>query len=255
MFSTIKGILRPFIPRRVLEARRRYIQEREVKNEDAIFQSKSPRQIFSEIYSKAMWGKVKDSDNFSSGHGSHLSTHVEPYVTAVAEFFQSFAAPKDIVDLGCGDFNVGRQIRPYCANYVACDVVPSLIERNKGKFRQLDVDFRCIDIIEDSLPEGNVVIIRQVLQHLSNDHIHKVVGKLFGYKYLILTEYIPEGGFIPNIDQPTGRFSRLARGIQSGIVLTKEPFLLKVNNERAICSTPEPSGLVTTVVYELPDHV
>lgn len=160
----------------------------------------------------------------------------------------------NVVDCGCGDFNVGSQIRQYCSNYVACDIVPDLIERNKIRFSKFDVDFRVVNIIEDPLPIGDVVIIRQVLQHLSNEHIKQVVNKLRGYRYLILTEYIPEGEFVPNIDQPTGAFSRLARGIQSGIVLTKEPFLLKVKSERTICTTHEPTGLLYTVVYELSEN-
>lgn len=70
-----------------------------------------------------------------------------------------------------------------------------------------------------------------------------------------LTEFVPEDEFIPNLDQPTGICSRLARGIQSGIVLTKEPFSLKVKNERTICTTREPLGLVITIVYEMLDDV
>lgn len=255
LFAIIKSILRPFIPRSVLEARRRLLRERLAREHDAIFLDKNPRYIFSEIYARALWGKTQDSGQFSSGHGSHLAVHVEPYVTAVSGFLRTFEPRLNIVDLGCGDFNVGCQIRQRCAKYVACDVVPALIERNKEKFRQLDVDFRCVDIIEDPLPEGDVVIIRQVLQHLSNEHVERIVRKLHGYKYLILTEFVPEDEFIPNLDQPTGICSRLARGIQSGIVLTKEPFSLKVKNERTICTTREPLGLVITIVYEMLEDV
>lgn len=255
MSTLIKSILKPFVPRSVLEAWRRLLREREVSDHDAIFRDKKPRHIFSEVYAKAMWGKAQNSEQFSSGHGSHMAAHVEPYVAAVSGFIRTFETPLNIVDLGCGDFNVGRQIRQHCAKYVACDIVPELIERNKERFRQLDVDFRCVDIIEDPLPAGDIVIIRQVLQHLSNEHIKQVVNKLCGYRYLVLTEFVPEGEFTPNIDQPTGSFSRLARGIQSGIVLTKEPFSLKMKSERTICISQEPSGLVITIVYELWENV
>lgn len=253
MFSKIKNILKPFIPYSVLQARRRLLHKRTVCVHDTIFENKNPRYIFSEIYDRGLWGKADKSDQFFSGHGSHLADHVDPYITAISEFLQS-AAPPNVVDLGCGDFNVGCQIRPYCARYVACDIVPKLIAYNKEKFRRLDVDFRCVDIIEDPLPEGDVVIIRQVLQHLSNKHIERVLNKLKLYKYVVLTEFVPEGEFIPNIDQPTGSFSRLARGIHSGVVLTRDPFLLKVKSERTICRTLEPLGFVTTIVYDLMEN-
>jgi hypothetical protein len=75
------------------------------------------------------------------------------------------------VDLGCGDFNVGSQLRPYCSEYVACDIVQSLIERNKLKFADRGVEFRALDMASDPLPAGDVVFIRQVLQHMSNAQI------------------------------------------------------------------------------------
>jgi len=254
MHASIKSILRPFIPNSMIKARQRFLAQREVKIHDAIFHNKEPKHIFSEIYAKGMWGKVEDSDSFCSGHGSHLPVHVDLYVAAVSEFLRGFPSPLNVVDCGCGDFNVGSQIRQYCSNYVACDIVPDLIARNKILFKNLNVDFRVVNIIEDELPSGDVVIIRQVLQHLSNEHIKQFVNKIRRYRYLILTEYVPGGEFVPNIDQPTGAFSRLARGIQSGIVLTKEPFLLKAISERTICTTHEQTGLLYTVVYELSEN-
>lgn len=252
MIARIKRILKPLIPHSVLEIRNRLVMNKMVRSHDEIFQGKKLRHIFSEVYAKAIWGKAGDvTDQFFSGHGSHLADHVEPYVAAVSQFLQSCEIPQNVVDLGCGDFNVGSQIRQYGAKYIACDVVPDLIERNQNKFQELDVDFRCIDITEDPLPNGDVVIVRQVLQHLSNEHIKRVVNKLNGFKWLVLTEYVPEGSFPPNVDQPTGSFSRLARGINSGVVLTKEPFSLKVRDEHTICTSNKPSGLVTTIIYEL----
>jgi hypothetical protein len=59
--------------------------------------------------------------------------------------------------------------------------------------------------------------------------------------------------FIPNMDQPTGVSSRMARGLMSGIVLTAPPFLLKAKTERVLCvSYDEDSlGSLVTTVYEL----
>ena len=81
-----------------------------------------------------------------------------------------------------------EQIRANCSNYVACDVVPDLIARNKQVFKELNVDFRVLDMSGEALPDGDIVFIRQVLQHLSNEHIGNVVNKIYQFKYLILTE-------------------------------------------------------------------
>mgnify|MGYP002479352461 CR=1 FL=1 len=109
-----------------------------------------------------------------------MAKHVEPYIKATSDFLSSLGAKPDVVDLGCGDFNVGSRLRPFCEKYVACDVAAPVVEVNREKFADLDVGFRQLDIIESELPEGDAVLIRQVLQHLSNADIEKIVAKLCG---------------------------------------------------------------------------
>jgi SAM-dependent methyltransferase len=209
-------------------------------------------EIFSAIYNQRRWGTK--SGDFSSGDGSHAPKVVLPYINAVRNFLTSLPAPPSVVDLGCGDFDVGKQLRPYCGRYVACDVVPALIERNKEKFAHAQVAFRCLNIIDHDLPEGDVVFLRQVLQHLSNAQISQILSKLLPYKFLVLTEHVPAGpDFPPNRDQSTGGGTRLLQG--SGVVLTAPPFSLNVKSESVLCSVNEPlggrPGLIKTTLYGL----
>jgi hypothetical protein len=141
----------------------------------------------------------------------------------------------NVVDLGCGDFHIGAQIRGLCGAYAACDIV----------------DFSVIDLTTDILPGGDIVFIRQVLQHLSNDQIIKALPRIAStYKYLILTEHLPAAKtFIANLDKPTGPDNRL--GQNSGIVLTKPPFNLAVKEEKVICETMEGGGVIRTWLYRL----
>lgn len=45
-----------------------------------------------------------------------------------------------------------------------------------------------LDITLDDLPKGNVIILRQVLQHLSNFEIIKFIKKInLNYQYLLVT--------------------------------------------------------------------
>jgi SAM-dependent methyltransferase len=209
---------------------------------------RSPRQIFSEIYRVKSWGG--DSQDFFSGYGSHDKGAVDIYVDAVTNFLATIPGART-VDLGCGDFNVGKRIRQACATYIACDVVPELIERNKRVFASYDVDFRRLDIISEPLPQGDVVILRQVLQHLNNSQIARVLSKLGCYRHLILTEHLPSDEFVPNLDKPTGVGIRLYATSQSGVVLTEAPFLLEVRSSRTLCQIAETGSIVLTTHYEL----
>lgn len=220
---------------------------------DAKYDGRPVEEIFSAIYRERKWGTKSDRD-YSSGTGSRFESVVLPYVNAVRGFLQSLPSPPSVIDLGCGDFDVGQRLRPYCGRYIACDVVPFLIQRNNDKFAGSNVDFRCIDIIEDDLPDGDIVFLRQVLQHLNNAQILKVVHKLYRYKFLVLTEHVPtNSGFPPNRDKATGARIRLPQG--SGVVLTEPPFLLTAKSESVICTTnqslDEYPGLLRTTLYEL----
>ena len=223
------------------------------KRWDAKFQSHPAEDVFAAVYKENKWGAHPQGD-FYSGSGSHDPKIVLPYIEAVSSFLQSRPGLPSVVDLGCGDFNVGRQLRPYCEKYTACDVVPDLIWRNQMKFGDLDVDFRHLDITQGDLPHGDVAVLRQVLQHLSNGQILRIVPKLYRYSFLVLTEHLSDvGDFSPNLEKPTGAMVRVSS--RSGIVLTRPPFDLRVKSEKLICSQTravgQHAGLITTMLYEL----
>ena len=253
LFTKIRQVLKLVIPNYLLLFRRQFLIRKAIKRRDEELQDKTTSEKFSYIYERRLWGGTASDRHFTSGHGSHLAEHVNPYVNAVRAFLFSLPKTPDVVDLGCGDFAVGSQIREWSRSYVACDVAGNVIQANRQKFYKLRVDFRELNIIEDNLPKGDVALIRQVFQHLSNKDITRVIPKLYSYPYVILTEFIPIGHFVPNIDQPTGVASRIARGLRSGILLTAPPFLLRVKSESILCVSDEanPRGQLVTTLYEL----
>lgn len=112
---------------------------------------------------------------------------------------------------------------------------------------------------EDELPEGDVVFIREVLQHLSNDQIAQLVKKLGKkYKWAVITEALPlEDGFVANQDIETGEEIRMALDSGSGVVLEEQPFGLVHFGKRVICEVVGSYHMDTrmvnikTVVYQL----
>jgi SAM-dependent methyltransferase len=246
---SVKEVVKSLLPETVLKAIRFYRARREAKEYHDL------TQVFTRIYETGVWGQSADqAQKFFSGSGSHQTEIVSAYIAAVQDFFASLEAKPDVVDLGCGDFNVGVNIRGFCGSYVACDIVPSLIDFNKKKYEADNVDFRVLDLSQDELPGADVLFIRQVLQHLSNEHIKRAIPKIAAnYRYLVLTEHLPDtDNFIPNLDKPAGAGVRVA--FNSGLVLTESPFNLKVKAERVLCEVPEygPNrGRIRTMLYHL----
>lgn len=207
--------------------------------------------VMTQIYDLGFWGKGSVEDKFYSGDGSHDPKIIEPYIQFVQEFLQSFKEKISLVDLGCGDFNVGKNFVQFTQKYFALDVVEELIAYNSQKFNFPNIEFLSLDIVKNDLPKADCAIIRQVLQHLSNKEIGLLIPKLAQYQYIILTEHIPDGDFIANKDIITGQGIRLKQN--SGVDLTKEPFNLKPLKSTTILQSKSSKykGVIETKLYQM----
>ncbi|CAG2129196.1 hypothetical protein LMG31506_00606 [Cupriavidus yeoncheonensis] len=244
-----KQRLKPLMPAWVLKFHR----DRVIRREGSLYDGKSLGEVFTHVYETGAWGVAEDQSGFYSGSSSHDPKIVEPYVEAVTAYLTAMPERPSVVDLGCGDFNVGKRLRAVCGRYIGCDVVDAAVQSNRTRFADLDVDFRCVDITTDPLPPGDIVFLRQVLDHLDNARIATVLSKLGPYKVLVLTEYLPQSAnFTPNLDKTIGSHLRLFGAQPSGLVLTAPPFNLKVRSARILCEVPDSGGVIRTIAYELP---
>ncbi|MDT0688027.1 class I SAM-dependent methyltransferase [Autumnicola psychrophila] len=207
------------------------------------------KDAMAQIYKSNLWGG--DKATFYSGLGSHHPEVVHPYIAVVSGFLKDFETSPVVCDLGCGDFNIGKELVKYSEKYIAIDIVPDLIAHNKKKFREENLEFHVLDIAAEELPLGDCAILRQVLQHLSNAEIKSVVEKLYRYKYVILTEHLPEKDFEPNKDIISGQGIRLK--IQSGVNLLAPPFKFKGKEIKQLLSVKHPDfkGVLVTTLYEI----
>nr|WP_273277175.1 class I SAM-dependent methyltransferase [Maribacter polysiphoniae] len=207
------------------------------------------KEAMDQVYAMKLWGG--GNADFYSGVGSHHPEIVNPYITVVKSFLTSFKSPIVVCDLGCGDFNVGKELVKYTKKYIAMDIVSDLIAYNQEKFKQENLEFHCLDIAADDLPHGDCAVLRQVLQHLSNAEIIRIVRKLVDYKYVIITEHIPEGDFTPNKDIISGQGIRLKK--QSGVDVLAPPFNCKVKDEEQLLSVVlnDRKGVIVTTLYTI----
>lgn len=120
-----------------------------------------------------------------------LSQLIDPYIEVVKEFLTSFERPLTVCDLGCGDFNVGNYFLPFVAHFQAVDIVPDLIVYHTTNYQRENLSFHCLDIAVDTLPVGDFALVRQVLQHLSNEKVQGILDKLQQFRFVLLTEHLP----------------------------------------------------------------
>lgn len=228
------------------------------------FRNMSNVEIFNKIYKDKIWGVDKNGYS-NSGAGSYLPYIIDPYIDVVNSLLSKIK-PTSIVDLGCGDFNVGKNFVLKAKKYIACDVSSLIIERNKTEYKNLiNVEFKQLDISSDTLPKGEVAFVRQVLQHLSNESIKKFIDQINNYKpfkYILITEHISKSDFIiENIDKPSG--SRMRTRFNSGIFVDKKPFYLNSKSSQILLEVPvdlknpllnkskEANSIIRTTLYKL----
>jgi len=212
------------------------------------------REVFSRIYHKRIW---TGDEELSSGAGSRSPDLVDPYVEAITRWAEAHDGKLlTALDLGCGDFQVGTRIFPHFGKYIAADIVPILIDTHRTNHVAPNLEFRCVDGIDEELPQADVIFIRQVLQHLSNEQILKILPKLQKFKHAIISEHIPSPAQLgaKNLDKVHGGGIRL--GQRSGIYLEDPPFNLKPRQSTVLLELAhgpdvDRAGVIVTTHYRL----
>ena len=164
--------------------------------------------------------------DFHSGPGS-TGAAAALYAERIGAFIADNGI-RSVTDLGCGDFRVASQFVDESIDYIGVDIVKALVDRNRIQFGATNIRFKCMDIVTDELPDGELCLMREVLQHLSNNQIQQTLGKLDKFRYVIYSDYQPcrSSACVPNKDIAHGQDTRIWR--DSAVFLEEPPFCRKV---------------------------
>jgi SAM-dependent methyltransferase len=141
---------------------------------------------FNLIYRVGSWGKDADGRG-TSGTGSTLEITRE-YRAYLEDFIRTHRV-KSVVDAGCGDWTFSSAIDWGGASYLGVDIASDVVRAVRRKYEKGNVRFQVGDITEE-LPPADLLISKDVLQHLSNELIRKFIRnnlKQGKYKWVLLT--------------------------------------------------------------------
>jgi hypothetical protein len=197
-------------------------------------------EAFDEVYKRGMWRQGESL----SGIGSE-GPLAERYVTVVREYAVANGL-HTALDGGAGDFSVGSKLALSFERYTAIDVSPHIIDVNRRKYadpRWKHVQFAVSDMTAGPLPDADLVLNRQVLQHLTNTQIRMVLKnlELSNWRRALITEDVhdPLGNESPNLDLPSHSV-RTRRALGSGVFLDKPPFDCDVRRLATIYPSEDP---------------
>lgn len=172
-------------------------------------------------------GTEKSENPYYSGEGSHKDEFIEPYCRMIREFIKKNNV-SHVVDLGCGDFNVASRWINEEIVYEGIDIVREMIDHHNVQYGNDRVHFHCLDIVEDELPDGELCLIRQVLQHLSNEEVMAVLNKVRKYRFVIITEHVVSKPYAAKYNMNKSHGSGIRVREQSGLYFDEKPFNEKV---------------------------
>ena len=191
LVNTILIILnRPFI-----FLRNKYLEKK-------IFSKKKPSEIFTQIYKTNYWNDRESN----SGNGSSLKSS-EMIRKELPLLLKEFKI-NSVLDIPCGDFFwQNKIIKDLDITYLGCDIVEDIIDNNK-KFQNHKINFKRMDILNDSLPDADLILCRDCAFHFSYEDINKTFEnfKITKFKYLLITNHDLEHKNICNKNIPTGSF-------------------------------------------------
>ena len=168
--------------------------------------------IFSNIYKYNLWG-------FGSGTGS-LKFNNQQYIDFMNNFLKDHNDISSIIDLGCGDWQLHKHINLNNKKYLGIDIVDEVIKVNKKKYGNLKIDFLCNNFLKEKIPNADLIIVKDVLQHLSDENIKTFLNNIKNvkYKYLLITNDVSKFN-LNYFDIPNGMYKPLD--------ITKSPYNYK----------------------------
>merc|ERR1711879_340528 len=179
--------------------------------------------VFSNIYKNNVWGNGKNRPTSGGGSSPGATLQYRLYLHALL----TNKHIKSVVDVGCGDWAFSRLIDWSGVDYKGFDLVENVIVKDKEQYEAPNIHFAVGNALEE-LPKADLLIIKDVLQHLSLGDIQKFldVNVLNGkYKYVLVTGGHSKDRFVPNVDIEPGHVREVSLEIPPFNVTQAKPVL------------------------------
>lgn len=188
-------------------------------------------QIFDFIYAADLW-------EGGSGAGS-FPPATEKYRSYLRDFMAQQGI-RSVVDAGCGDWQSSQLIEWRGIDYLGIDV-SSVALNNTKRFAKDGIRFIVGDARTIDLPEADLLILKDVLQHWSNADITAIVPKFRRFRYCLIANGATEQvRHLTNTDMPAGGYrpvdlSKPPFGVPGTFVLDYEvPYVTRTDGP--VCS-------------------
>ena len=169
------------------------------KNYRLQLRSKDKEKVFTAIYKANKWG----GESSVSGPGS--DTHQTKRISKkLPELLNKFNIKK-MLDIPCGDFHWMVNVDLSNIEYIGADVVKELIVDNIDRHTEKNIHFQHLNLIQDKLPDVDLVFCRDCLVHFSYADAFLALENICNSQseYLLTTTFVDRNN---NYDISTGQW-------------------------------------------------
>lgn len=198
----------------------------------------SAEEVFTRIYDHGIWG-VNEEGIGHSGGGSTVESS-KKYMIFLQNFLKRHNI-KSVVDVGCGDWEFSQHIDWSGIDYTGVDVVESVIARNNEKFGCQTIRFLHGDSTQMNLPKADLLICKDVMQHLMHEDIFNLCAQMPKYKHCLFTN---------DVDPSTSTSLNdvmCPRGPTRQLDLTRAPFFIR--GEKVLTYNSDKGATVKQVLH------
>jgi hypothetical protein len=143
-------------------------------------------QKFSLIYKAKYWTSFKFGSLSGSGSNLYATENIRRELPNVLSKYKI----KSMLDLPCGDFFWMRKLNLVGIDYIGGDIVPEIVSKNQSTFGK-NYRFIKINLLEDNLPQVDLVFTRDCLVHLTNEQVMEAIKNVIkaNPKYFMTTVF------------------------------------------------------------------
>jgi hypothetical protein len=143
------------------------------------------KETFSNIYDTFGFGSTESR----SGPGSTLEE-----TKLLREKIKELVLEKNIksvVDIPCGDFHWMKEIVFNFESYIGGDIVDKCVQENNEKYNSPRIKFINFDLLQDDIPESDLLIVRDIIGHFPIEEGKKIIQNILrsNCKYLLSTTW------------------------------------------------------------------
>lgn len=132
------------------------------------------KEKFRLIYKTRYWKEGGEGSKSGAGSDMRATDNIRK---SLPEFLKKFNI-RSMLDIPCGDFYWMSTLNLHNVDYIGADIVPEMIRDNNERYARKNLKFKVMDLVDDSLPDCDLIFSRDCLVHLLDEQVQSVIDNV-----------------------------------------------------------------------------